>query len=440
MFVKPSNWNKLTPEEKKKLRMDHWEKAEGVQFVSPEAEAKYRERAHRLRMAYDLAHPDRPIADFAMGSEYPIRRAGLTGYDILYNHEKLVEPIVQFNEEFQPDTAVIGFPYPGKVFDLLDLKTYDWGGHGLPKTQVIQMIEKEYMTPDEYPEFTMDPSGFFLKKYLGRFMGELAPLGMLADLPRLTEIVDVMGFVAPFGLPPVQEMFRKLLQAGDEMTKIFSVIGQMNLAGRGFPTMGAGFAKAPFDFLGDTLRGTKGIMMDMYRRPKQLLAACEAYVPILIKQLTDACDMTGNPCVMYPLHKGADGFMSQQQFETFYWPTFKAVLLGLWEEGIMGAMFVEGSYNSRLETIADMPKGSCYWLFDQSDMRRVKDCLADHATIGGNVPASVMQTGSPEKLRKVCDELVDLFSDAPGYILALGCGIETTTDEKVRIFLDSVKK
>jgi hypothetical protein len=39
MFVKPANWNKLTPEEKKKLRMDHWEKAEGVQFVSPEAEA-----------------------------------------------------------------------------------------------------------------------------------------------------------------------------------------------------------------------------------------------------------------------------------------------------------------------------------------------------------------------------------------------------------------
>lgn len=440
MFVKPANWNKLTPEEKKKLRMDHWEKAEGVQFVSPEAEANYRERASRLRKAYDLAYPDRAIADLGMGGEYALRREGLTGHDMLYNHEAIVGPVVRFNEEFQPDTAISGFPYPGKVFDMLDLKTYDWSGHGLPKGQVIQMVEREYMTADEYPDFIMDPSGFFLKKYLGRMYGALAPLGMLADLPRITEIVDTMGFVAPFGMPPVQEAFKKLMAAGDEMMKVFGIVGQMNLAGRGFPGMASGFCKTPFDFLGDTLRGTKGIMMDMYRRPKQVIAACETYVPILIKQMIDSCDMTGAPAVMYPLHKGADGFMSQEQFQTFYWPTFKAVILGLWEEGIMSSSFVEGGYNSRLEYLAELPKGSCYWLFDQSDMRRVKDCLEGIATIGGNVPASVMQTGTADKLRQVTDELVELYDGSAGYIMALGCGIETTTDEKVRIFLDAPKK
>ena len=29
--------------------------------------------------------------------------------------------------------------------------------------------------------------------------------------------------------------------------------------------MGFGIVKTPFDYLGDTLRGTKGILMDMYR-------------------------------------------------------------------------------------------------------------------------------------------------------------------------------
>jgi uroporphyrinogen-III decarboxylase len=115
-------------------------------------------------------------------------------------------------------------------------------------------------------------------------------------------------------------------------------------------------------------------------------------------------------------------------------------MMGLWEEGITNYMFAEGGYNSRLETIAQLPKGSSAWIFDQTDMRRAKECLEGNAMIAGNVPASVMQTGSPEKVREVCGELVDLFSGSAGYILGLGCGIETSTDEKVRIFLDSVKK
>ena len=33
------------------------------------------------------------------------------------------------------------------------------------------------------------------------------------------------------------------------------------------------------------------------------------------------------------MHRGADGFMSDEQLERFYWPTLKAVLLGLIEAG-----------------------------------------------------------------------------------------------------------
>ena len=129
MFAKPENWNQLSPLERRALRLDHWEQSQDIQFVSPEAEAKYRERIHRLRLAYDLATPDRIIADMGMGAGgYALRRKGLIGRDILYNHELLFDPIVEFNNEFQPDTAVGVFPYPGKLFDLLDLKTYVWAG------------------------------------------------------------------------------------------------------------------------------------------------------------------------------------------------------------------------------------------------------------------------------------------------------------------------
>jgi len=162
-------------------------------------------------------------------------------------------------------------------------------------------------------------------------------------------------------------------------------------------------------------------------------------VPVIVNPVIQNCDRMGWPGVMFPLHKGADGFMSQQQFDRFYWPTFKAVMMAFYEEGLTNALFVEGTYDSRLETIAEMPEKSCYWFFDRTDMRRVKEVLGGKFTIGGNVPASLMSTGSTEELRAYCDRLVELFADTPGYIMTFGCGFEMTTDEKVRAYRDSVR-
>lgn len=442
MFVRPDNWNELSPLERRKLRLDHWQN-QPVEFVSPEAETSYKERIDRIRQAYDIEPADRIIADLSMtAGEYALRRKGVTGKDMLYHPEKLHDPIIEFNLEFQPDSAVSAFSYPGHAMDLLGFNTYVWGGQKLPDAQTIQMVEGEYMMADEYKEFTADPTGFFLRKYIPRMFSELGGLSMLPNLPQINESIDVMTLAVPFGLPPVRDAFTKLLEAGKMVHEVMDIVGKTGpmVAANGFPSMPLGpFCKAPFDFLGDTLRGTKGILTDMYRRPDDLLAACEAYVPVLTRPIIQSCDMMGFPGVIYPLHKGADGFMSLEQFEKFYWPTFKAVMMAFSEEGLTNALFVEGSYDSRLETIAEMPEKSCYWFFDKTDMRRVKETLGGKFTIGGNVPASLMSTGSTEDLRAYCDHLVELLEDTPGYIMTLGCGFEMTTDEKVRAYRDSVR-
>jgi hypothetical protein len=442
MFVKPDNWNELSPLERRKLRLDHWQNAP-VEFVSPEAEANYRERITRIRKAHDIEPADRIIADLSMAAgEYALRRKGLIGKDILYHPEKLHDPLMEFNLEFQPDIAVNTLAYSGQAMDMLGLETYVWGGQKLPDDLTIQMVEGEYMTGDEYQEFIADPSGFFLKKYIPRMFSKLGGLAMLPNFPQVAEIVDVMTLSIPFAMPPVQEALNTLMEAGKVIMALMGVAGKTGamLAASGFPSApGGNFCKAPFDYLGDTLRGTKGIMTDMYRRPDDVIAACEAYVPVLVNSVIQTCDMMGMPGALFPLHKGADGFMSQAQFEKFYWPTFKAVMMAFYKEGLTNALFVEGSYDSRLETIAEMPEKSCYWFFDQTDMRRVKEILGGKFTIGGNVPASLMSTGSTKALRACCDDLVELFQHTPGYIMTFGCGFEMTTDEKIIAYQDSVK-
>ena len=442
MFTKPDNWNELSPLERRKARLDAWQNVP-VEFVSSEAEENYKIRIERLRKTYDLEPHDRIIADPYMGAnEYAVRRKGIQGKDIVYNHEKLREPLLEFHNEFQPDTAVSPLPYPGKVMDMLDYKSYIWGGQKLDEKLTIQAVENEFMLGDEYKDFVTDPTNFWMKKFLPRAMPTLGPLAMLTEFPRVSENVDIIELILPFATPPVQEMLKTLMEAGNELMKMLGIVGQTAgmIAGAGFPTMGLNIVKTPFDYLGDTLRGTKGILMDMHRRPDDLLAACEAYVPILINAVINACDRSGAPTAFYVLHKGADTFMSPKQFEKFYWPTWKQVMLALYEEGITSYLFIEGSYNKRLEYLAEMPEKSLVCHFDQTEMGPVREILSEKFVIAGNVPAAMMATGSVDDVRAYCDNLLTLFGDTNGYILAHGCYFENTTDEKLRAFLDSVKK
>jgi len=185
MFTRPDNWNELSPLERRKLRLDHWQN-QPVEFITPEAEANYKVRIDRLRKTYDMQPVDRRVADVWMGAnEYIVRRKGITGKDIVYNHEKLREPLLEFHNEFQPDTAATPLPYPGKIMDMLNYKSYVWGGQKLPEKLTIQAVEAEHMSGDEYKEFAADPTNFWMKKFLPRVMPTLEPLAMLTDLPRV---------------------------------------------------------------------------------------------------------------------------------------------------------------------------------------------------------------------------------------------------------------
>ena len=132
------------------------------------------------------------------------------------------------------------------------------------------------------------------------------------------------GFT-PFALPGGEEAFEAMVKAGRETLKWFQALGgySMKLREAGFPLAWAAATFAPFDMIGDTLRGTKGIMFDMYRRPEKLIAACEKMVPMKIGEAVAAARMSGNPRVFIPTHKGGEGFMSEEQFKKFYWPTFR---------------------------------------------------------------------------------------------------------------------
>jgi uroporphyrinogen-III decarboxylase len=188
------------------------------------------------------------------------------------------------------------------------------------------------------------------------------------------------------------------------------------------------------------LRGTKGIMTDMYRRPEKILEAIKRITPMIIEDAVHAAKMALSPVVMMPLHKGTGGFMSQKQFETFYWPSLREVMLGLVNEGLVPMPFAEGDYMPRLQTIKDMPDGKIIWYFEAMDMATAKQTLGRNACIAGNLPVSVLCTGTPEEVKEACRRLIETCGPGGGYILTAGASVNEGNPENFRAMMEAAKE
>src|SRR4030042_1435642 len=236
---------------------------------------------------------------------------------------------------FKPDYSGGAYIGSGKILDILDYKLYKWPGHGVSNNSGYQAYEKEYMLSEEYQAFINDPSDFWLRTYFPRVFGALEPLKQIPPFTNIWEIVNVFGGMVPFGIPPVQNALKALIEAGNEAMVWIQKMGafDMETKAMGFPSVIGGLVKAPFDVLADTLRGRRGIMVDMYRRPDMVLKAIEVIIPMMINQGLTSVNMTKVPLILFVLHKGADGFMSDEQFKKFYWPSLKEVMLAFEKEG-----------------------------------------------------------------------------------------------------------
>ncbi|MBA7561785.1 hypothetical protein ES708_03428 [subsurface metagenome] len=436
-------WEELTPEEKQEDLFDQWLSPEDIEFASPQAEKAYKERVTRLKDAIQLKKlPDR-VPVIPMLSFFPAFYAGITPQEAMYDYDKLYAAGKKYLLGFEPDVnSGIGIATPGRVFDILDYKLYAWPGHGVSPDHTYQCLEKEYMAADEYDDLIKDPSHFFATTYFPRIFGKLEAFENLPNLTSFQEMPFVGPNLIPFGDADVQAAYKALLKAGSEAKKWAEVLGDFNkeTVELGFPAGAGGFTKVPFDVIGDTLRGTRGIMIDIYRQPDKVIEAMEAITPLMIDMGTSATQMAGNPLVMIPLHKGADGFLSDAQFKKFYWPHFKKLLMGLIEEGCVPLSFVEGSYNTRLEIIRDVPKGTTYWTFDATDMAKAKKILGDVACIGGNVPTDLLSVGTPQQVKDYVKNLIDTCGQGGGYIMANGVAADDVKPENMKAMIDFTKE
>jgi uroporphyrinogen-III decarboxylase len=147
-----------------------------------------------------------------------------------------------------------------------------------------------------------------------------------------------------------------------------------------------------------------------------------------------------NPIVSIPLHKGADGFMSNEQYKTFYWPTLKKVMMGLIKEGLVPAPFFEGDNTSRLEIIKDIPKGTALYRFERINIHKAKEVLGETVCFRGNVPVSLLNAGTPQEVKDYVKELIDVVGENGGLIVDCGSVIDEAKHENIKAMVEFTKE
>ena len=335
----PESVREYTEEEKKireEIERKHGKKPEEL----------YEEREKRVREAIALEEPDRVPVSIRM-TYFPARYLGIpmstSYYDAVAWRKAALRTIIDFEPDMSQSYSGMS---SGEALEVLHPTQTKWPGGPLPPDVSHQAIDVECMMEDEYDLLMSDPTDFFLRYVLPRAFESLKPL---ANLPPLADrAIGFAGMTPVFASEDFKAMGRVLLKAGIAQEKWQNAVGSMeeDMARLGLLAnsyMG-GAGGAPFDAISDFYRGMRGAMLDMFRHPDELIAACDKILDTRIKSATPADpNKRGNPKRLFlALHRGAEGFMSKQQFEKFYWPGLKKAMLTSIELGYIPMPFCEG--------------------------------------------------------------------------------------------------
>jgi hypothetical protein len=409
-------------------------------------EQAFGERLNRIFTAYALQKPDR-IPVLLPTGHFLAQWGGVTRQELTENPDKEIELLERAALEFEPDAIAGLINHPGAALALGDRMT-KWPGHGLGPEGSFQFVEHEFMKAEDYDAFIEDTSDWAIRSYLPRAFTELEGL---AQLPPLG--MAAFGTYAWFNIgvaltaPPVTSALHALSAAAEAQVVTDARIreGVGRLQALGYPSIPipplAPIVEAPFDFMSDTLRGMRGIMLDVLRRPDKLLAAEERVLKFQLEFAIDYTNVTGLKTVFIPLHRGSDGFMSLAQFERFYWPQLKALIVGLTEHDILPLVFYEGIWDKRLDYLAALPRGKTLGWFQFSDIFKVKQVVGNTMAIIGGMRNSLLQAGTVEEVRDTTRKVCQVVGEGGGFVMCTAIGeMEGCKPELVKAWVDATKE
>ncbi len=376
-------------------------------------------RSSRVQTAVALGTPDRVPFVPMLGNIYSLGY-DVTIYDAMKDAKNLMPAMEKLLAQYDPDLLNAPTFFPIDVLEFAKSTCMCWPGetHNLPLNTPYQYIDHSYIETDEdFDDFLRDPSYFLLtrvapKRYAGLSgLAYFNPYGLCGPSP--------LSFADGLTPPAIEAMEKLIASAKMAMGYIGGLISlELRAIELGYPVFGGAVALNPFDEFADCIRGLIPTITDLLTDPEKVAIATERWGEISIPTAIAKAKMMHASYIMIPLHCGIDEFMSPTNYEKYYWPPLKKLITAIINNGITPFILCEGGYNSRLETLLDVPKGKVIYSFEKVDMKQAKKILGNTACIAGNMPTSALISGTPEKVVELTKKLLDDCAPGGGYIMS----------------------
>ena len=401
-----------------------------------------KERQKRINDAINVKVPDRVPIRCWMGY-FLAKYVGIPYSATYYDFDAWYDAYEKTLQDFMPDTfGAMNFT-PGKALEILESKTKRWPGWGIDPYHGHQSIEIDSLKAEEYDLYMQNSTDYLIRYHLSRISDKLSGLATMPQLYSIgqaimPEQVTAMAIIEP----EVAKAIATLQKAGREMRKWRGKQAKFEklLERFGYFRNPETIVLPPYDILSHSLRGMTGTMSDMFRQPDKVIEICEFILKETLELTPLVTDEKGNSMVFMTNTRGTDEFLSKKQFDRFYWPTFKKLMEALCQRGVQLEIFFEGTFDSRMEYLLDLPKGKFLARFDCSDIFRAKEILKDHCCIEGNVPSSILQVGSKEDVIAYCKKLIDIVGKDGGYILSPRSSIDEAKPENIKAMIEFTKE
>ena len=404
-------------------------------------------REARVLAAVRLEEPDRVPILAPTTNQFPYLRKGHKMSQIVYDLDTALDDIRDFLTTYEPDTgfgAGSCFEGQGPMLELSECKCYYWAGmpgDKIPEDSIQQFIEFPTLLDDEIASFVKDRTWTMLTKVLPRAYGVFEPMAKVnvsgAFFPKLG--YESIAFTA--SQPEVMEMHEKLGKLAGMWGAYYGRTGAFGaeMEALGFPCMSGVPGMVPFDWYSNFIRGTMNASMDIYLHPEELADILEGVMGIGLGSIKWN-EPRKNRFHYIFMHKGMDGFLSDEQYAEFYWKYYLPQINAIVEKGEIPYIFTEGPYNSRFEFLKQLPKGKCVVHFEDVDMARAKSELGDVACIAGNFPYQTLARKSRSEVVEEAKRLLDIAAPGGGYLFDLDGGMYSMPEESLEALYDTIRE
>lgn len=410
--------------------------------------AKFDAKWKRITDAIALKEPD-TVPFCPVLQCYPFIHAGYTMADILYDVDgaKATESMLRFVAEYDPD-LINGHDYvnigQGPIFELQEPKTTMWAGMPggrIDDNSIHQHIEFPILEDEEFDEFAEDPTLWLITKGIPR---EAGVFDVLRTLP-LRGMRPMMGMMmAPdiISAPPVREMIERLWKIAELSNANKAMMAKLteDLEYAGYPCPSKAMAAVPFDGWSDFMRGTIGGLTDLYENPAAVRKFCDQELEATLGMLEFFGQVMPGRFVFMALHKGMDGFMSDEQYRSWYWDYLQKIIVKIIEVGLIPYIYTEGKYDTRIECLKEVPAGKVFYHFEEVDMAAAKKALGGTACIGGGFSPQVLDRYTPEVVRERVKRLLDDCAPGGGFIFETSYGMDYCKPENVEALVETVRE